>query len=265
MSDKSSGCSGFNFLEQPALPAPRLTEAQAAELLVRRYGSRGEVTSLGSQQDCNFLVSEGGDPVAVLKIANPAFTEAELAAQDAAAELIARSCPELRVATPLPADDTEPAPNVRLLPFLAGGTLNDRGYLPPAVVAAMGELAGRVSRALAGFGHPGLDRILQWDLRYGNEVVTELIAHVPRQRDQILAAAGEAWSAIARLADELPRQAVHLDLTDANTVAGPDGLPDGVIDFGDLSETWAVSELAITLSSVLGHAGNGPASILPGV
>lgn len=265
MSDKSSGCSGFNFLEQPALPAPRLTEAQAAELLVRRYGSRGEVTSLGSQQDCNFLVSEGGDPVAVLKIANPAFTEAELAAQDAAAELIARSCPELRVATPLPADDTEPAPNVRLLPFLAGGTLNDRGYLPPAVVAAMGELAGRVSRALAGFDHPGLDRILQWDLRYGNEVVTELIAHVPRQRDQILAAAGEAWSAIARLADELPRQAVHLDLTDANTVAGPDGLPDGVIDFGDLSETWAVSELAITLSSVLGHAGNGPASILPGV
>ncbi len=265
MSEKSSGCSGFNFLERPALPAPRLTEAQAAELLVRRYGSRGEVTSLGSQQDCNFLVSEGGDPVAVLKIANPAFTEAELAAQDAAAELIARSCPELRVATPLPADDTEPVPNVRLLPFLAGGTLDDRGYLPPAVVAAMGELAGRVSRALAGFGHPGLDRILQWDLRYGNDVVTELIAHVPRQREQILAAAGEAWSAIARFADELPRQAVHLDLTDANTVAGPDGLPDGVIDFGDLSETWAVSELAITLSSVLGHAGNGPASILPGV
>ncbi len=261
-----SGCSGFNFLDQPALPAPQLTAVQAAELLASRYGSAGQVTSLGSQQDCNFLVSEDDLPVAVLKIANPAFTEAELAAQDAAAELIARSCPELRVATPLPArDDAEPAPNVRLLPFLAGGTLTDRGYLPPTVVAAMGALAGRVSRALAGFRHPGLDRILQWDLRYGNEVVSELIAHVPRQREQIAAAAGEAWAAIAALADDLPRQAVHLDLTDANTVAGADGLPDGVIDFGDLSDTWAVSELAITLSSVLGHAGNDPASILPGI
>ncbi|WP_395310349.1 aminotransferase [Mycobacterium sp. AMU20-3851] len=265
MSEKSSGCSGFNFLEQPALPAPQLTEAQAAELLARWYGSRGEVASLGSQQDCNFLVSEGGEPVAVLKIANPAFSEAELAAQDAAAELIARACPELRVATPLPAHDTEPAPNVRLLPFLAGGTLNDRGYLPPSVVAAMGALTGRVSVALAGFSHPGLDRILQWDLRYGNEVVTELVAHVPQHREQILAAAREAWAEIAPVADELPRQAVHLDLTDANTVAGADGLPDGVIDFGDLSDTWAVSELAITLSSVLGHRGNDPASILPGV
>ncbi len=35
----------------------------------------------------------------------------------------------------------------------------------------MGELAGRVSRALAGFSHPGLDRVLQWDLRYGTDVV----------------------------------------------------------------------------------------------
>ena len=41
--------------------------------------------------------------------------------------------------------------------------------------------------------------------------------------------------------------------------------PDGVIDFGDLSDTWAVSDLAITASSVLGHAGSEPISILPAV
>ncbi|MGK2866522.1 MAG: aminotransferase [Mycobacterium sp.] len=260
-----SAVAGFNFLEQPALPASQITEQHAVEVLAARYGSRGEVTSLGSQQDCNFLVSEHGAPVAVLKFANPAFTETELAAQDAAAELIARACPELRVATPLPAATGEPAPHVKLLPFLAGGTLTERGYLTPAVVAAMGDLAARVSGALAGFSHPGLDRILQWDLRYGHDVVTELIAHAPRQREEILAVTGDAWTRITALADELPRQAVHMDLTDANVVAGRAGLPDGIIDFGDLSDTWAVSELAITLSSVLGHAGNGPSSILPGV
>lgn len=265
MTGQVSGRSGFNFLEQPALPATQVTEAQAADLLASRYGFHGEVKSLGSQQDCNFLVIEDGVPVAVLKIANPAFTDTELAAQDAAAELIARTNPDLRVATALPTSTGEPPGNVRLLPYLAGGTLDGRGHLTPTVVAAMGGLAARVSRALDGFSHPGLDRILQWDLRYGNDVVTQLISHAPRLREEIAAAARAAWSRIAPHADALPRQAVHLDLTDANTVAGEAGLPDGIIDFGDLSDTWAVSELAITLSSVLGHAGNDPASILPGI
>ena len=74
------------------------------------------------------------------------------------------------------------------------------------------------------------------------------------------------WSRIAPLADELPRQAVHLDLTDANVVVSrvpAASAPDGVIDFGDLTDSWAVSELAITASSVLGHPGSDPTSVLP--
>ena len=147
----------------------------------------------------------------------------------------------------------------------------DDGYLSPDVVAGMGELAGQVSRALAGFAHPGLDRVLQWDLRYGKAVVDALISHVAEaaRRDRIASVAAEAWSRIELLADALPRQAVHLDLTDANIVVSrtDSGVPrpDGIIDFGDLSDTWAVSELAITVSSVLGHPGTQPTSILPGV
>ncbi|MGU3497497.1 aminotransferase [Mycobacterium sp. C31M] len=268
------GCSGFNFLEQPALPAPQMTEAQATELLATHYALRKAVRSLGSQQDCNFTVIEEGVPVAVLKIANPAFTEPELTAQDAAVELLARAEPALRVAVPLDTTDGQKfavaavdsgAGQIRLLPFLAGGTLNERGHLAPPAVAALGDIAGRVSRALADFSHPGLDRILQWDLRFGDRVVDELIGHAPRQNDEIHAAARAAWQRISAVADELPQQAVHLDLTDANVIVGPSGLPDGVIDFGDLSRTWAVSEIAITLSSVLGHAGNDATSILPGV
>ena len=113
------------------------------------------------------------------------------------------------------------------------------------------------------FSHPGLDRILQWDLRYGADVVAELISHVadPSHRALIETAAREAWSRIAPLADELPRQAVHLDLTDANVVVSRAAgvvRADGVIDFGDLTDTWAVSELAITASSCAGTRGQRP-------
>jgi 4-aminobutyrate aminotransferase-like enzyme/Ser/Thr protein kinase RdoA (MazF antagonist) len=269
---------GFNFLEQPELPAPQVTEAQAEQLLSTHYGLTARAESLGSNQDKNFLVyGSDGAPAGVLKIANPAFTAVELAAQDAAAQAIADAEPALRVAVPLPnlagevstevsglLDDTA---HLRLLPFLGGGTLVGAGYLAPGVVAGLGELSARVSLALADFRHPGLDRALQWDLRYGHDVVQALVSHVadPSQRDRLVTAATEAWERISAVADALPRQAVHLDLTDANVVADATRHPDGIIDFGDLSDTWAVSEVAITLSSVLGHPGSSPTSILPGV
>ena len=273
---------GFDFLAQPELPAPRVTEAQAEQLLATHYGVVGRAESLGSNQDKNFLVFDACDsPIGVLKISNPAFSAVELAAQDAAAAAIAAAEPALRVAVPLPNLAGELATtatglldgeaHVRLLRYLAGGTLVGTGYLSPAVVAGMGELAGRVSRALADFTHPGLDRALQWDLRHGHDVVETLGAHVadPDRRHLLKTVAAQAWSRLGPLADQLPRQAVHLDLTDANVVAsGPGGVashPDGIIDFGDLSHTWAVSEIAITLSSVLGHPGSTPTSILPGV
>ena len=175
----------------------------------------------------------------MLKIANPAFNATELEAQDAAADLIADAEPSLRIAVPLPNVSGEKCTAitglldgtayVRLLRFLPGGTLLESGYLPPAAVAGLGEVAGRVSRALAGFDHPGLDRALQWDLQYGADVVAELLSHVgdPSQRAKVEEVAAAAWSRIHPLADSLPRQATHLDLTDANVVVsrGAGGKP----------------------------------------
>lgn len=273
---------GFNFLREPELPAPQVTDQQARDILAAHFGLHANVKSLGSQQDKNFLVDVGATIAGVLKIANPAFNEIELTAQELAADLIATAEPDLRVAQSLPNRHDEKltavtglgsngTTYVRLLRHLSGGTLIESGYLPPATVAELGALAGRVSRALAEFRHPGLDRALQWDLRFGAEVVHGLVSHVDdgAARSRLQAAADDAWAHIEPLADALPRQAVHMDLTDANVVVshGIGGVvhPDGIIDLGDLSDSWAVSELAITLSSVLQHPGSDPTSVLPGI
>lgn len=277
----TSPTAGFNFLEQPELPAPQVSEAQAQHILRVHYGLTANATSLGSQQDKNFTVADSeGTVIGVLKVANPAFTAVELAAQDAAAQVIAHAEPTLRVAVPLPNNDGENitavadlvdgTAYVRLLEYLPGGTLLRAGYLTPAMVSGLGEVAGRVSRALESFTHPGLDRILQWDLRFGRTVVEALLPHVgdPELRTRLEDAAAQAWSRISVLDEALPRQAAHMDLTDANVVMSRDGRtprPDGLIDFGDLSHTWAVSELAITGSSVLGHVGAQVTSVLPAI
>ena len=280
----TSGSGGFNFLEHPELPAPAVSDTQARTILAEHYGIQAAVQSLGSQQDKNFLArSADGRVLGVLKIANPAFGAVEIEAQDRAARHIAEAEPQLRVAVPLPntagaactAVDGMLAGTayVRLLRHLDGGTLDTAGYLDPELVAGLGDVAGRVSRALRDFDHPGLDRVLQWDLRFGMHVVDALIGHVGDigLRQRLHTAAREAWDHLAPLDDALPQQAAHIDLTDANVVlsaapgTGHGPRPDGVIDFGDLCRTWAVSELAITASSVLGHPGATVTSILPAI
>jgi 4-aminobutyrate aminotransferase-like enzyme/Ser/Thr protein kinase RdoA (MazF antagonist) len=266
----------FDFFAAGELPAPDLPTEEAAAIAAG-LGAPGALEPLGSQQDQNFLVRGDRGPVGVLKIANAAFPALETAAQDAAAAAVQVAAPDLRVATVLERDG-RPASGrfvtsrgdltARVLRFLPGGTLVDRGHLAPAVVAGMGAVAGRVSAALADFAHPGLDRVLQWDLRESARVVQLLAPHHPdlARRDAVRRVADAAWAAVSAVAADLPVQAGHFDLTDDNLVAGPDGrLPDGVIDFGDVSSGWRVGELAVTLSCLLHHPGGEPWTVLPAV
>ncbi|KRF26037.1 aminotransferase [Phycicoccus sp. Soil803] len=268
---------GMDF-DAVTLPAPRVDEAWARRVVRESFGIDAVAHQLGSNQDANFLIrTPDGRPVAVLKVSNPAFGAAEVTVQDDAADRIAASCPELRVAQVLRGDDgvaqritvaTPDGPAVaRLIRFLDGGTLFDRGYLDPRSVARLGEVAAKVDLALADITDGnGLDRVLQWDLQYAVRTVATLGSSLPAaRRAEIATAAARAWHLLAPLVPDLPVQVVHLDLTDDNTVLGADGLVDGVIDFSDLTRTWTVCELAIAISSILHHPGAEPASVLPAV
>ncbi|WP_445529868.1 aminotransferase [Streptomyces cyslabdanicus] len=271
----------IDFFTEDALPAPRMAPAEAERVAAQHLGIDARAQALGSQQDANFLLrSEDGTASAILKIANPAFGAMEVEAQDTAADLIASAHPELRVATVLRRPDGSPrcatvdtesgSAVARLLRYLPGGPLSGPRHLSPGTVAAMGTIAGKVSTALRDFRHPGLERVLQWDLRHADRVVAKLAAYIdePDRRAAVRAATADAWARVQKLAAVLPSQAVHLDLTDDNLIRCPDGrlpMPDGVIDFGDLTMTWAVGELAVSLSSMLHHDGVEPHHVLPAV
>ncbi|TWV45981.1 aminotransferase [Streptomyces misionensis] len=271
----------IDFFAEDALPAPRVAPAEAERIAAEHLGVTARAEALGSQQDANFLLhADDGTPAAVLKIANPAFGVTEIDAQDAAADLIASARPELRIATVLRRPDgsprrttvnTENGPAVaRLLRYLPGGTLSGPRHLSPTMVAAMGTIAGEVSTALRGFRHPGLDRVLQWDPQHADRVVGRLAGHIdePDRRAAVQDATAEAWARVQEVAAALPSQAVHLDLTDDNLIRRPDArppMPDGIIDFGDVTRSWAVGELAVALSSMLHHDGIEPHHLLPAV
>jgi 4-aminobutyrate aminotransferase-like enzyme/Ser/Thr protein kinase RdoA (MazF antagonist) len=270
----------FNFFDHVALPTPKLTIAEVRSLLLEHFDLDFELRPLGSQQDQNFLVTSHGslEPLGVLKISNPVFSRLELELQEVVAERLAEDNPDLRVARVATLngqrvkgwfDTTQGRLHLCLLDYIDGVTLAGGRYLAPAVIERMGELAGRVSRSLASVSHPGAARTLQWDLRHAKRVVDEIGAANlgARGGDTIAPATDEAWQVIEALATQLPRQLGHFDLTDDNLVGacGDTPSPDGIIDFGDVTDSWAIAELAVTISSMLHHDGAEPRSVLPAV
>ncbi|MBB2910835.1 4-aminobutyrate aminotransferase-like enzyme/Ser/Thr protein kinase RdoA (MazF antagonist) [Streptosporangium becharense] len=268
----------FDFFDTAGLPAPRVGPEQARDLARELFGVDGAARELGSQQDVNFLITEADGTRHVLKVSNPAFGRPELLAQNAAAAHVADREPGLPVPRARPGADGETVQStvvdgrelhVRLLDHLDGRTLSGDGYLAPSVVAALGDLTGRVVRALRDFRHPGTERVLQWDLRHAPRVVELLAEYAGGDADLVRSAARSAAESVGRYAGELPVQAVHGDITDDNVVCRttPAGRhePVGVIDFGDLTRSWAVGDLAVTCASLLRHRGATPAAVVPAV
>ncbi|WP_223357959.1 aminotransferase [Leifsonia sp. ZF2019] len=257
---------------------PTLDAAEAEAVAFDGFGVRGVAHALGSHQDRNFLLrTESGR--LLLKVANPGTTAEELEAQSAAAARVA-DVTGIRAPLSRPRQDGSTVHtfheggrpdgrtlNARLLEYVDGTPLAGAGHLSRPNTRAIGSLAAQVDIALAELDHPGLERVHQWDLRRAPQVLDALLPFVrdAALRGRLLVAAESAWAHVQRVESRLPVQPIHGDLTDDNLVSDdPAGRrPDGVIDFGDLNRSWRVAEPAITVSSLLHHAGGGIQTALP--
>jgi len=264
------------LIHRASLPCPQISADQAAQLLEQHYGLTGALQSLGSQQDLNYRVdSERGR--FVLKICRGDYATIELQAQHAALNDLQAHVRVPKVNRALTGEDVlsvtvgGQTAHLRLLDYIDGQPLTHLPHLGRDVIAGFGELCGQVSRALEHFEHPGLDRTLQWDPRHAHALITHLLANLNNlpHRDAIERAANHAHTRLQPLADHLPWQAVHLDITDDNVVWQRDAQRrwqvQGVIDFGDLVHTWRIADLSVTCAALLHHADGDPFAILPAV
>ncbi|GAA1209313.1 aminotransferase [Rhodoglobus aureus] len=258
-------------------PPPEISEEDAAALADTLFGIDATARSLGSHQDRNFLL-DGSHERTLLKISNPATTKAELEAQSLAAAHLAARDPSIRVPLTRTGRDGTVVQQLsvdgqqlhaRLLDFVDGTPLSGGRYLSPHAVRAIGALAARVAVAFADFDAPGIERTNQWDLRRASAVLDALLPHVDDEalRARLREASDAAWEQVSSLSAGLPIQTIHGDLTDDNVVSNDalTGIPDGIIDFGDINHSWAVGEIAITVSSLLHHAGATLPSVLRAV
>ncbi|MGO1537967.1 MAG: aminotransferase [Leucobacter sp.] len=259
------------------LVRPDVSSADAEQIALQCYGIVVTATELGSNQDRNFVLREASEHLgthttrSVLRVDHPVVSDAAREAQHAA--LDAYRAAGVAVPTTLPGLDGQLTQwwngfAVRRSEFVEEAGMADAGYLASVVLTEFGTLAATSVRALADLKHPGLHRDHMWDMRVAFEQTVALLPSVTDEalRERIFRVATEAQHALEDVADALPEQAIHGDVTDDNVMGlrGDDSRlhPHTIIDLGDLSYGWRVAELSITLASLLQHEPDRPLRVL---
>jgi 4-aminobutyrate aminotransferase-like enzyme/Ser/Thr protein kinase RdoA (MazF antagonist) len=230
---------------------PRFTSAEAAEIAARLFGLAGEAADLGSERDQTFLVvGPGGE--GVLKISNLGEDPATLELEAAAIAHVTRLDPGLPVAR-LRASAAVEGPDgshfVRLFERLHGR--HGGSELPDEAVREYGVTHARLARALSSFFHPAAGRELLWDLAHAGRLrpLADAIADGRRRRlvtstlDRYEARSAPRWP-------HLPAQVVHGDFNLDNVLLD-DGRVSGIVDFGDITHSAAVADLAVSVASLM--------------
>lgn len=246
-----------SFMATMVAQAGPLSIQQAVTLARDRFGLEVEATRLTGERDENFKLTQPDGTEYVLKIANPAENAAVTDLQIAALLHLARTEAELPVPQILrtPGGEAEVrfqdasgvGRTARILSYLPGRLLDD-SVRSTQQRAACGRLGGRLSRALASFEHPAAHRAVIWDLRhvgYLLRLLTQMPCFAFRSR------AVEVLNRIVPVVDArfqvLRHQVVHNDLNPRNILVDPQNGSRiaGIIDFGDLTHTALIADVAV--------------------
>jgi 4-aminobutyrate aminotransferase-like enzyme len=140
---------------------------------------------------------------------------------------------------------------VRLIPHLAGRTYQP-GELDADALRGIGEVTGRISRAMRGFFHPAAGRRIEWDQKHLLDLAPHATLVQDPDRRRLLEAVLERFT--ERVAPVLPglrAQVIHNDVTLDNLLLDEAGRVTGIIDFGDMAHTALVLDVPATLQSLV--------------
>lgn len=254
---------------------PRFSPADACSIAAATFAvDAATATNLGSERDQAFLLrGANGEPLAVMKVSNSAEEPGTLDMEALAALRVADVDPSVPVAIPWVVPGADPGSAaayrarlaadgvehwLRVYSVIPGRARADAQELGDEALIAWGETSARVGRALRGFIHPNAIRTLPWDVHHAATCVPMLpsIADA-RVRGAVAAVLDHFQASVAPALPALRSQVLHGDLSIDNALVDDAGFVTGIIDFGDMSHTSLVADLAAVLESMAtGRAGD---------
>ena len=246
-----------------ALPALEVSAVE--DVMARSWGVGGELTVLHGERDLNFRVTEPSGARYVLKVQNPADSAAVVDFQSSAARHIHRVAPELRISDVIPTlsghswTTTTDAEGrrcfVRLLSFLEGHH-PARDELNEQDLFAWGRTAAALGRALRGFFHPEAGYPIAWDIKRLPDLEIWASALDVEHRAPVLEVIARHVERVASALPGLRAQVIHNDLSRDNVLVDDDHRITGITDFGDMTYTPLVCDLAVAIADVVDGRAN---------
>ncbi len=237
-------------------PSPPVTALEAAETIRACYGLTGELARLPGEADDNFVLRADSGQRYVVKVAHLRADPRVVGVQVRVLQHIESAAGGLPVPRVMPAAGGQPwtvvadgplrGRVVHVLTYLDGELLRSV-RTDHALRRALGVTLARLGQALREFDDPLVRRPLLWDLAQLPQLRPLLAGRPDDQRTALL---GEQ---LGRLAASLPprlarqrTQLVHNDYSPDNTLISADASRVcGIIDFGDVTVTALVNDVAI--------------------
>ena len=253
---------------------PSFSEAEAIDIATSHYGIHAKVRPQVSERDQNFrLVTQNGKHF-VLKISNCAeqlqvidfqnHALMHVAERDASFPL-PRVIPDLDGHLQCRVERGGKAHFIRVLSWLEGVVLND-APVDANLSRRLGKLLSRLGLALKGFNHLGSNPPSLWDMKRASGL-RDLLVHIeePELRRLIGQVLDRFDAHVKPILDTLRTQVIHNDMNPGNVLMDkiqPDRIS-GIIDFGDMTKSPLIIDLAIAAAYQLGEGADPLRGALP--
>jgi 4-aminobutyrate aminotransferase-like enzyme/Ser/Thr protein kinase RdoA (MazF antagonist) len=242
-----------------AVSAPDLDPTALRESLDAIWGLDGELTAVHGERDSNFRVDTGRGRY-LLKVHNPADGDEVLDLQYSALRHLRAVAPDLPVPEVVPTRHGERSAVLtgldgRSSPAWVMTWLEGRHptseELGAEQLRGWGRTSARLGQALRGFVHPAAAYPIAWDIRRLPQLRPWLEA-VDESRRRLVRGVLDRFE--QQVSPELLRvraQVVHNDLAPTNVLVDDTLEVTGITDFGDMTHTALVCDLAVVTADFL--------------
>ncbi|MBK9315022.1 MAG: aminotransferase class III-fold pyridoxal phosphate-dependent enzyme [Acidobacteria bacterium] len=241
--------------------SPDFSEQDAVQLAEEFYGLAVAASSLPSERDRNFGLTDKDGRRYILRISNHEEPRDILELQNHALEHLAEHAPSVAVQRPIASVDGRKIVEVidsdgvshamRLMSWLTGRVLAESRPHSTGLMGDLGAALGKIDRALLDFDDPAANRALKWDLQHPLWV-RDFLSHIePPERRRLVERHLDRFEMnVQPVLSSLRQSVIHADANDHNVVVGTDAAKGrltitGIIDFGDLIRSATVCDLAI--------------------
>ncbi len=253
---------------------PAFSDAEALGIADKHFGIKAGIQRLVSERDQNFRLATEDGRRFVLKISNHAEQLEVVDFQNQALLHVAKKDASLPVPGVIPTLDGQLHSQVkhagerhfvRVLSWMDGSVLHD-ATASPGLARRLGRLLAQLGVGFQGFSHPGSNPPSLWDMKRAAGL-SDLVVHIeePDLRQMIGQTLDRFVSQVKPVLDTLRSQVIHNDMNPGNVLmdkAQPNQLS-GIIDFGDLTRSPLIIDLAVASAYQLSEGGDPLAGALP--